>query len=283
MTVAELLASKGIAADVIAGLPKEIAGHLEGYLSEADTKLSTAQQETIKAEEARRQAELEKNDVHTYVEEYGTALTDLTSANAKLSAASAYLKSLKDQGYDVPATLLESTPTPTPTPTLQQRVPGSPAMGGNAFDPAKFRGEVGFTLSQWMDANNEHMRLYGVPIPEKSTPLAEEAARARVPIGDYIAKKYKFAERQQAKEKEAYDAKVKADVDKEVERRERERSEREGSNPLLRAGEPSRNTFVQKIKGEDFHKADGNVPSRERRARMLEKIHADVAAARQSA
>lgn len=277
MTVAELLKAKGIADEVISGLPKEISAHLEGYLSEADTKLSTAQQEHIQAEEARRQEELNAKEVKEYVERYGNSVAEFAGNNAKMAATTAYLKSLKDQGYDVPANLLEAEPVVDPAKVA--RVPGSPAMGQNAFDADKFRGEVGFTLSQWMDANNEHILLFGVPIPEKSTPLAEEAARARVPVGEYIAKKFKFAERRAAKEKEAYDAKVKADVDAEVARRERERAEREGSNPNLRPGESSRNSFVQKIKGEDFHKSDGNVPARVRRGRLLEKIHADVAAA----
>jgi hypothetical protein len=45
-------------------------------------------------------------------------------------------------------------------------VPGSPPIGGNAVDEGKILGKVGSVMSQWLDANNEHIRLYGVPIPD---------------------------------------------------------------------------------------------------------------------
>ena len=55
-TVAEVLKAAGVAEEVAAGLPKEVVNALTGYVSEADTKLSTAAEEAKKAEEARRQA-----------------------------------------------------------------------------------------------------------------------------------------------------------------------------------------------------------------------------------
>jgi hypothetical protein len=131
-------------------------------------------------------------------------------------------------------------------------------------------------MSQWLDANNEHIRLYGTPIPDPSTNIAEEAARARKPVGEYIAEKYKFRERQGAKEKEVYDARVAADVKTKVDETLRVEAEKRGSNPNLRPGESSRASHVAPIKSEEFHKSDGNVPRRERERRLLENLHKDV-------
>jgi hypothetical protein len=137
-------------------------------------------------------------------------------------------------------------------------------------------GRVGNVMSQWLDANNEHIRLYGVPIPDPSTNIAEEASRARKSVGEYIAEKYKFRERQTAKEAEVFQKKVDDAVKVKVDEQLRIDAEKRGSNPNLRAGESSRSSFVPKIKGEDFHKSDGNVPVRERQRRLLENLHKDV-------
>src|SRR5579863_1049191 len=128
MTVAELLKSKGIADDVISGLPKEVTVSLDGFVSDAESKLATATDAQTKAEEARRLAEEERKEVTTYVERYGENLNKLTANEARMKAAAAYLKTLKDQGFDVPTELLsEPTTTTTTTTTARAAVPGSPA------------------------------------------------------------------------------------------------------------------------------------------------------------
>src|SRR5271169_316882 len=101
MNVAELLKSRGITDEVIAGLPKEVAATLEAYRTEADTALSTASTKAQEAEEARRQAQLEREEIDNYVKTYGMSLTEKADLEAKLNATNSYLKSLKDQGFDV--------------------------------------------------------------------------------------------------------------------------------------------------------------------------------------
>lgn len=275
MTLAELLKSANIAEDVIAGLPKEVSTTLEGYVSEADTKLQSATTEAEKAEEARRQAELERQEINQYVEKYGTSLTQMADVQAKYDATLAYLKTLKAQGFDIKFPGVEEGAKPV--------VPGSPAMGANAVDENKILGRVGDVMGQYLDANNEHIRLFGVPLPDSSLALGEEAARARKPIGVYIAEKYKFKERQTTKEQEAFQKRVDDAVKLRLDEALRAEAEKRGSNPNLRPGESSRSSFVPKIKGEEFHKSDGNVPTRERHQRLLQKVHADVEAARANA
>lgn len=272
-TVAELLKAAGIADDVAAGLPKEVVTALTGYVSEADTKLQTATQEATKAEEARRQAELERKEINDYVENYGTSLTKMATVEAQNKALIATLESLKTQGFDVKIPgVTGSDPKPV--------VPGSPAVGANALDEGKILGRVGDVMSQWLDANNEHIRLYGTPIPDNSTAIAEEASRARKPIGQFISERYNFAAKRKEREDAAFNTRVDNEVKSKLEEEHRKLAEESGSNPNLRPGESSRNSFVPKIKREEFHRSDGNVPTRERKVRMIERIHQDVEAAR---
>lgn len=272
-TVAELLKSAGIADDVAAGLPKEVVTALTGYVSEADTKLQTASQEAQKAEEARRQAELERKEINDYVENYGTSLTKMASVEAKNEAMATYIKKLKADGFAVPDELIGGEPA------KKAAVPGSPAEGANVLDEGKILGRVGDVMSQWLDANNEHIRLYGSPIPDNSTAIADEASRARKPIGAYISEKYKFETKRKEKADLEYKTRVDNEVKSRLEEERRKMAEESGSNPNLRTGESSRNSFVPKIKRDEFQKSSGNVPSRERKARMLDKIHSEVTAA----
>lgn len=272
-TLAEVLKSAGIADDVVAGLPKEVSAALTGFVSDAETKLSTAAEDKRKAEEVLRQAGLDRKEIEEYVNRYESSLNEQGSTKARLDAALAYIESLKTQGFDV------KLPEPTGD-GKKPAVPGSPAIGGNAVDEGKILGKVGSVMSQWLDANNEHIRLYGVPIPDPSTTIGDEAARARMSIGDYLSQKYKFAEKRREKADADNKAKVDADVKAKVDELERQRKEREGSNPNLRGGESSRASIAPKIEGKRFHESDGNVPTRERHKRLLENLHKDVEAIR---
>jgi hypothetical protein len=269
-TVQEILKAAGIGDEIAAGLPKEVVTALTGYVSEADTKLTAAQQAEVQAAELRRQAELDKKEVTDYVANYGSKLTDTASLQAKYDATVTYLKSLKDQGFDV------AIPEVSPNPGVKPAVPGSPAIGANAVDENAILGKVGSVMSQWLDANNEHIRLYGTPIPEASTNLADEARNARKPIGQYIAEKYKFKDKQTERQQADFQKRVDDQVNAKLAEEKRKLAEAGGSNPNLRPGEPSRASLVTKIKSEDFHKSDGNVPARERNRRMLDRIHADI-------
>jgi|SRR6267154_2631821 len=269
MTVAELLKAANVKDEVIAGLPADVVSALTGYVSQADTTLQTASQKEAEAAEALRQASLEKQDVEKYVADYGTALTETASVKAKYEGLRKQVESLKAQGFNLD---IETEPA-------KPVVPGSPAVGANAVDEGRILGRVGNWLSQFQDANNEHMRLYGVPIPDATASVAAEAERARKQIGEFVAEKYKFAETRKQKEVEAYRQRVDADVKTKVAEQLRLEAEKRGNNPNLRPGESSRNSLIP-IKHDDFEKATGNVPRRERLNRMLDNVHKDVAAAR---
>src|ERR1700693_2453596 len=101
MTLAEILKAANIKDEVIAGLPAEVTTALTGYVSEADTKLTTAAQAEANARETLRQAGLEKEEINEYVEKYGATLNETASVRALNESLTAYLKSLKEQGFDV--------------------------------------------------------------------------------------------------------------------------------------------------------------------------------------
>ena len=270
-TVAEVLKAANVKEEVVAGLPPEVINALNGYVSGAETTLQTAAQKEAAAAEALRQATLEKQDVTEYVEKYGTALTKTASVEAENKALRTYLESLKTQGFEVQIPVAE---------TAKAVVPGSPAIGANAVDAEKkILNTVGTVMAAYTNANNEHIRLYGTPIPDSFEELTEAGQNSRKPFSQYLSERYKFSETRKTKETEAYETRVKADAAKIVAEERRKDAELRGSNPNLRAGESSRNSVIP-IKHEDFEKATGNVPRRERLSRLLDNVHKDVAAAR---
>lgn len=276
-TVAEYLKSQGIADEIAAGLPADVAKALTSYMGTADTKLTEATTATTKAEEARRQAELERKEVAEYVEKYGSDLTKMTSLESTNKALVTYLNDQKAKGFAVPEELLATAPvTPQPKPNGTETMTMDQML-------AKLRGEMGLFQATWNDANNEHMRLYNAFIPDRQEVLWEEAARARIAPAEYIAQRYKFKEKRAEVEKVAQEKEIEKRVTARLEEERRKAAEETGSNPNLRSGESSRNSFVPKIKRDDFHKSDGYQPERTRRQRLLERVHADVETNRQNA
>lgn len=268
-TVAEYLKSQGIAEEVAAGLPADVAKALTGYMGSAESKLTEAATASAKAEEARRQAELERKEVGEYVDRYGSDLTRLTSLESTNKALVTYLNDQKAKGFTVPEELLA---LPEKKTEVTSKAPDNVAI-------------LADMNSQYLDAMQEYMRLFGTPLPSGDTyvSLASESARARVPIGAYMSEKYKFAGKREEVAKLAQEKEVEKRVTARLEEERRKQAEETGSNPNLRTGESSRHSFVPKIKRDDFHKSDGYQPERTRRQRLLERVHADVEANRQNA
>lgn len=275
-TLAEVLKAANVKDEVIAGLPPDVVAAVTGFVTQADTTLQTAAQKEAAAQESLRLAKLTEKDTQDYVANYGVTLDKVGSIEAKYKALNTYVESLKAQGFELPDLPADAKPV----------VPGSPAIGGNAVDAnklkAEVRGEAGAVMAIYFDANNEHQRLYGYPIPDSANAIASEAAQARKPIAQYLAEKYKFADKRREKETADRESSIAAEVKKRTEEAERKIAEKYASNPNLRAGVDSRNSVLP-IKHEQFEKANGNIPHRERMNRMLENLHKDVAQIRQTA
>lgn len=271
-TLDEVLKAAGVKDEVISGLPKELTTALTGYVAQAETKLTAAQQAEADAAEKLRVAQLTDDEVKEYVEKYGASLNEIVALKAERDAYKTAVESVKKDGINIDLKL--------PTSTTEPVVPGSPARGANAvtFDPEKFAGQVGSTMAAFLDANNEHIRLFGTPIPDSAETLAQEARNARKPLNVYAAERYKFADAKKARETADFQKKVDEAAQAKIADKERELAEKYGSNPGLRSGESSRASLMPKIKSDDFHKSDGNKPRRERLGSMLDKIHQEIAA-----
>lgn len=280
-SLAEILKAANVKDEVIAGLPQEVTSAITGYVSQAETTLQTANQERSAAAEDRRIAGEDRKDIENYVNTYKNSLVKEGSTQAELTALKSYIESLKTQGFELPALPVAASSDG------KSAVPGSPAIGANAVDVNKIvsqvRGEAGAVMAQFLDANNEHIRLYGVPIPDSSASIAREAAEARKTVSQFLSDKYHFPEKRKENETAAYNARVAADVKKQLDAEHAKEAEARASNPNLRFGEPSRNSTITPMKHEDFQNLGGNIPRRERLNRMLNSIHKEVAQIQQTA
>ena len=128
--------------------------------------------------------------------------------------------------------------------------------------------------SQFSDISNEYFRLHGSPLPANATfrAISQEAADARMPVGAYMEGKYKLAAKREESAKLAYEKEVETRVKSRLEEERRKTAEETGSNPNLRTGESSRNSFVPKMKRDDFEKANGYQPERTRRQRRRPRL-----------
>jgi hypothetical protein len=131
--------------------------------------------------------------------------------------------------------------------------------------------------SQW--AMNEYQRLYGKPLPEDYdfNTAWNESVRNRMDFKDYLAQKYKFADKRreeaERKQREHDDAIRKETTDK----INKEWAERTGSNPLLRPASQSQFATVRKAMDSGRAKDPLTLNTEQRRAQTNERIHADIA------
>jgi len=274
-SLAEILKQAGVEEEVISQLPPKVVEIATGYVSSAESKLTEAQKAEENAREQLRIAGLERKEIDDYVAKYGADLTQLASLRADNEALQTYVKGLEKEGFKASIPALTAQPSPTAA------VPGSPAIGGNAtFDPKKFSDNVATFIAQSFDVNNEYQRLFGGPMPDSIETIAAEAQQARMSPREYAAKKYGFEQKKQERAAAEEQKKLEAAKTQAVEEFKRKQAEEMGSNPGLVRGQVSRNSVAPKIAKEEFHKSDGFVPARERRSRLLNNIHRDVAATR---
>lgn len=116
---------------------------------------------------------------------------DSGGARAKAEAAQykAYLKDLKEKGYDVPEDWLkEGTVAPSVV------APPSPA---NNFDPRKAAIDMARQTALVADLDNEYRELFGSSVPGGLSPLLDEALEAGKPLRDYVRGKFNFEGKRQ--------------------------------------------------------------------------------------
>lgn len=225
-----------------------------GYLSEADSKYTSATQAAKDAEENLRLVQEEQRVINERIESFGMTEANVAALRANNAAMEASLKTLKEQGFDV-------------------NIPVAPVVNKNEsaqFDPKSFQQDVNSTLVQGFNVMNRYQRLHGgQPMPDDIDVLAREAAQARKPFQQYVSEKYDFAGKEKAMQAEAT-AKRDAEVAAKAVKDYQEKNPVTAGNPELHRGVASRfPQIAQKREGVDKNFA--NMPARQKIAQSLSR------------
>jgi hypothetical protein len=272
MTLQEYLAAEGLTSEEIAA----VVGNEKQ--SKAMTKALGLADEgrTLK-----QQAEAEKLETASYWEqktkELEGSVTRLTSAE-KLAAASsaeaartkAYLKSLADQGYDVPKEMYEGVGSVTPNPSRDD--------GNGRYitreDMDKSMRSTAPDLVSLTALSNEYYSLYGKPYVEVEQDF-QEAQKAGRPLRDYARSKYNFEGKKQELATAADQKRIDEIVAEKMKTRETELAAKYGSNPELRSPLPSKFDKLTKSEGfknDSWKSQEGRDSNRNSRLKKFENI-----------
>lgn len=274
MEISAFLAEQGLTAEEIAALvgneksAKAMTAALSKY-TEGVTLSTKAQTDLQAAEAAKRDAE------EFYETKVTPALANVdkkvATANSEAARYKAYLQSLKDQGYDVPADLLTAPANPAnPNPVNPQP--------GNFVSREDFQKEFSTaapTMVALMSLSNEYQDLYGAPYLAGETDFAE-ARKARKPLREFVREKYKFEEKKSAKAAAADQARVDAIVKEKVDAERAKLVAQYGSNPETRSPVASKFDKIEKSReasGKDSWKTEaGRKAARSSRLSRFENI-----------
>lgn len=269
-TVEEILRQTGLTEEQIKALDASIIGGFTQVLNTAETARADAQ-------------EAERRYKHLYESEIVPALNKWGSEQATLMAERDFYKAQNEgartAGFipkDVPGYTPGSPPAQPPRGADGRYVAeGNPVPGSPGIRDVQREMLIGIGNAQW--AMNEHLRLYGTPMPDDFEQLMEQSMAKVLPFRQYVAEKYKFEERRkqiaETKAKE-HDDSIRKDERQKI---EKEYAERGGSNPNLRPASASHFASVRKAVQSGTVKDPVKMSSEERRRQTREMIAQDVA------
>jgi hypothetical protein len=221
------------------------------------------------------QADAEKAETATFWEqktqELQGSVNRLTAAEKRAATAeaaaaqrTAYLKSLKDQGYDVPDEMIGAPGTHTP-------------------DPPKYMTQDDFNKASRATApdlvsltalSNEYYHLFGEPYVavEEDFRAAQQAGK---PLRDYARSKYNFDAKKQEKAQKADQERIDKIVNERVEAERAKIVAANGSNGELRSPLPSKFDKLTKapgFKSDSWKTPDGRAQNRADRLKKFENV-----------
>ncbi len=195
------------------------------------------QNEAAKAAQATAEAErlaFEKRYQEEFIPEMRKVTQDSLKAQAEAAAAKAALEKAREYGI-VP------DPPANPNPEAP-RAPGSPDPNAITRDDfGKFSAAQANTIIAVQDLSAEHFKLFGSPLGETQA-LVDEVNRQRT-LGhkDFSLKQaWEAKYNVPAKRAEIAAAERQKDIDAAVAAKLKEERERQGANPYVRTGVPSR-------------------------------------------
>jgi len=269
MTLQEYLAAEGLSNEEIAA----IVGN-EKQAKAMTKALGLAEEGRAALTKAQRDQEETERYWAEQTEKVQGAVNRLTAAEKKAAEASAdaarygaYLKSLKEQGYDVPDALLAANPAPVADPA---RNPGN----GQYITQDEFKkGVRGVApdLVQLTKLSNEYAFLKGEPYLNVDQDFAE-AQKVGKSLTEYARAKYGFDALHAQKSKEKADAEYQKRFQADLAAEKAKWAKENGSNPETAAPVPSKFARLEKADGfkEDSWKSQAGRAAN--RAARLEKF-----------
>lgn len=241
-TVQEILKQTGLSDAEIAALDQRIVG---GF----STVLTTAEQVEKSAREQREQAELAKRSQEAqYKEEIVPALNTWGSEKATIMAEREFYRTQAEQAK-ANGFLPKDAPGYVPQNQQPRNQNGEYVQNGNGVpgSPQFMKYEDGIkALSNVQYVSNEHIRLYGTPMPDRFENLVAEAAQQRMDFNDYVDRKYGFATKRQEIERKKAEDHDKEIADKAIKERDQYWAERTSGNPNTRIGADSEFATLRK-------------------------------------
>lgn len=185
------------------------------------------------------------------------------TAEAAAAQRTAYLKSLKDQGYDVPDEMVAASPhTPEP-PKPFTREDFERGMRSTAPD-----------LVSLTALSNEYYDLFGSPYVavEEDFRAAQQAGK---PLREFARSKYNFDGKKQEKAAAADQKRIDAIVAEQLKTKEAELAAKYGSNSNLSTPMPSKFDKLAKqpgFKEDSWKSASGRAANRSERMKRFENV-----------
>jgi len=266
MTIEQYLAEQGLT-------PEEITAIVGN--EKAAKAMTAALTRYSEGTEALTRAQAEKTETATFWEqktqELQGSVDRLTKTEKRAAIAEAeraqyagYLKSLKDQGYDVPDDLVSAPANNTPAePQYMTRADYEKGMRATAPD-----------LVALTALSNEYYDLHGSPYLAVEADYAE-AQKSGKSLREYARAKYNFEGKKNEKAAAADQKRIDDIVNEKMKTREAELAAKYGSNGDLRTPMPSKFDQLKKrdgFKSDSWKSQEGRDASRQDRLQKFENI-----------
>lgn len=266
MTIQEFLAGQGLSTEEIAavvGNPAQAKAMSAALKQYEDGQAAVAAAAAEKAETASFW-EKKTAEIQTGVTRLTAAEKRAAQAEAAAAQRTAYLKSLKDQGYDVPDDMIgavSTTPVETPKPLTREDL--DRAARATAPD-----------LVSLTALSNEYYSLFGTPYVavEDDFRAAQQAGK---PLREFARSKYNFEGKRTELAQKADQERIDKIVAEQVKIKEADLAAKYGSNPETRVAMPSKFDQLQKqpgFKEDSWKSVEGRKANREARLKKFENI-----------
>ena len=270
-TIAELEKECGVEPGTFSAKP-EVAAKLESYLNAGTAAQTAAEAKLADAQQKLDAAALAQRTIDDQIAQFGlteTKLAERDAVIAQLQAAqqgyTAAFAKLKEGGFN-----LEGIQMPQPVATQPPSDPLKDLVSNTSQGFAN--------LQQAMDAGLRYQRIFGKPMPDDISILAQEAASRRLPIAAYAEQKYGFAAEQQKQQQAELAAKIQAGVDAGIEKYKQDHPPVAG-NPLLTPGLPSSFPNLPKPRQAQDLRQFAGLPAKQKIAAALERATAAASTA----